>query len=138
MRADVGQSLDGALGGTMVQTVGYTAMYCDAGALMLTALASEITGSQYAACHASASAAEASWNPFFTGAGITLCRHCRVRNLKSAGGRQSTLENRLPNRRTKIIQRAVQRRTGVPGITKSVRCCLNAVGEGKSKTAATT
>lgn len=37
--ADVGQGLGGAIGGTVAQSFGYTAMYCGAGALMLTALA---------------------------------------------------------------------------------------------------
>lgn len=37
--ADVGQGLGGAIGGTVAQSFGYTAMYCGAGAMMLTALA---------------------------------------------------------------------------------------------------
>jgi predicted MFS family arabinose efflux permease len=37
--ADVGQGLGGALGGTIAQSFGYTAMYCGAGCLMLAALA---------------------------------------------------------------------------------------------------
>ena len=37
--ADVGQGLGGALGGTVAQSFGYTAMYCGAGVLLLAALA---------------------------------------------------------------------------------------------------
>lgn len=37
--ADVGQGLGGAIGGTVAQSFGYTALYCGAGVLMLVALA---------------------------------------------------------------------------------------------------